>query len=78
VDARQVGGFFFAHQYSHFVSPELNAPLPVIDAASVFLSPDPSFAVVRIDNDILVTLAAATTPEPGVGLLLTTGVAGLA
>jgi hypothetical protein len=37
----------------------------------MFFSPDPNFAVVSIDNDTLVTLA--TTPEPGAGLLLTTG-----
>jgi hypothetical protein len=75
VDARQVGGFSLHISILHFVSPELNAPLPAIDAASVFFSPDPNFAVLSIDNDTLVTLA--TTPKPGAALLLASGLAGL-
>ena len=75
VDARQAGGFSLHISILHFVSPELNAPLPAIDAASVFFSPDPFFTVVSIDNDT--TVALATAPEPGAGLLLTTGLAGL-
>jgi hypothetical protein len=77
VDARQAGGFSLHISILHFVSPELNLPLPTIDAASVFFSPDPNFAVVSIDNDTLVTLAPVTTPEPVAGLLLATGLAGL-
>jgi hypothetical protein len=77
VDARQIGGFSLHISITHFVSPELNQPLPPIQFASVFFSPDPNFAVVSIDNDTLVTLAPATVPEPSTGLLLTTGLAGL-
>lgn len=67
----------FTHQLLHSVSPELDQPLPVIQAASVFFSPDPNFAVVSIDNDITVNLASAAVAEPGAGLLLATGLAGL-
>jgi hypothetical protein len=78
VDARQVGGFSLHVSVLHPVSPELNQPLPPITAASVFFSPDPNFAALSIDNDSVVTLAQpANTPEPGAGLLLTTGLAGL-
>ena len=74
VDGRQAGGFSLHISITHFVSPELNMPLPPIQFASVFFSPDPFFTVVSIDNDTSVILA---TPEPGAGLLLTTGLAGL-
>ena len=75
VDARQVGGFSLHISITHFVSAELDQPLPPIEFASVFFSPDPNFTVVSIDNDTLVTLA--TTPEPGAALLLASGLAGL-
>jgi hypothetical protein len=75
VDEHQAGGFSLHISILHFVSPELDQPLPTIQAASVFFSPDPNFAVESIDNDTVVTLA--TTPEPGAALLLTTGLAGL-
>jgi len=74
VDGRQAGGFSLHISITHFVSPELNMPLPPIQFASVFFSPDPFFTVVSIDNDTSVILA---TPEPGAGLLLTTGLSGL-
>jgi hypothetical protein len=77
VDARQVGGFSLHVSILHFVSPELNLPLPSISSASVFFSPDPNFAVVSIDNDSTVALAPATVPEPRAWLLLATGLAGL-
>ena len=77
VDARQVGGFSLHISMSHFVSPELDQPLPPIQFASVFFSPDPNFAVVSIDNDTDVRLAPTAVPEPGAGLLLVTGLAGL-
>jgi len=77
VDETQAGGFSLHISIVHPVSPELNMPLPPIQAASVFFSPDPNFAVVSIDNDTNVTLAAVTTPEPGAALLLATGLAGL-
>jgi len=76
VDARQVGGFSLHISILHFVSPELDLPLPAIRAASVFFSPDPNFAVDSIDNDASVTLAP-TVPEPSTVLLLATGLAGL-
>jgi hypothetical protein len=71
------GGFSLHISILHFLSPELDQPLPPIQAASVFFSLDPNFAVVSIDNDTLVTLAPVTTPDPGAGLPLTTGLAGL-
>jgi len=74
VDETQAGGFSLHISIVHPVSPELNQPLPPMAAASVFLSPDPNFAVLSIDNDTLVTLATA---EPDAALLLTTGLAGL-
>jgi hypothetical protein len=52
-------------------------PLPPIQFASVFFSPDPNFTVVNIDNDTSVTLASATVPEPDTGLLLMIGLVGL-
>ena len=76
VDARQTGGFSLHVSLVHPVSPELDQLLPPIQAASVFFSPDPNFAVVSVDNDTSVTLAPAV-PEPGAGLLLATGLAGL-
>lgn len=76
VDARQAGGFALHLSILHFVSPELDQFLPTIQAASVFFSPDPNFAVVSIDNDTTVTLAPAV-PEPAAGLLVGTGLAGL-
>ena len=60
---------------THFVSPELDQPLPPIQFASVFFSPDPFFTVVSIDNDTHVDLAPV--PEPGTLLLLATGLTGL-
>jgi len=77
VDARQVGGFSLHISITHFVSPELDMPLPPIQFASVFFSPDPNFTVVNIDNDTSVTLASTTVPEPDTGLLLTIGLVGL-
>src|SRR5262249_18137528 len=76
VDARQVGGFSLHVSIVHFVSPELDQPLPTIQFASVFFSPDPNFAVNNIDNDATVTLAPAAVPEPSAGVLLATGLAG--
>ncbi len=73
VDARQIAGFSLHVSILHFVSPELDQPLPTIQAASVFFSPDPNFTVVSIDNDATVRLAPAAVPEPGAGVLLVTG-----
>jgi len=75
VDGRQTGGFSLHISITHFVSPELDQPLPPIQFASVFFSPDPFFSVVSIDNDTLITLAPV--PEPGTLLLLATGLTGL-
>jgi len=72
VDGRTTGGNSLHISITHFVSPELNAPLPAIQFASVFFSPDPNFTVVSIDNDTFITL-----PEPGTSILLTTGLAAL-
>jgi hypothetical protein len=77
VDARQTGGFSLHISITHFVSPELDQPLPTIQFASVFFSPDPNFTVVSIDNDTLIRLAPVTTPELGSGLLLSIGLASL-
>jgi len=77
VDARQAGGFSLHISITHLVSPELNMPLPPIQFASVFFSPDPNFTVVSIDNNTSVTLAPANVPEPATGLLLAIGLAGL-
>ena len=77
VDAREAGGFSLHISILHPVSPELDQPLPPIEAASVFFSPDPDFRVESIDNDTLVALAPVTTPEPGAGLLVATGLAGV-
>jgi hypothetical protein len=77
VDGRKAGGNSLHISITHFVSPELDQPLPPIQFASVFFSPDPNFSVVSIDNDTSITLASAAVPEPGTGLLLTTGLAGL-
>jgi hypothetical protein len=75
VDGRQIGGFSLHVSIDHFVSPELDQPLPPIQFASVFFSPDPSFSVVSVDNDTLIELAPV--PEPGTLLLLATGLAGV-
>jgi hypothetical protein len=75
VDGRQTGGFSLHVSILHFVSPELDQPLPLIQSASVFFSPDPNFQVVNIDNDTLVELAPV--PEPGTLLLLATGLTGV-
>ncbi len=75
VDGRQTGGFSLHISITHFVSPELDQPLPPIQFASVFFSPDPLFSVVSVDNDTLITLAPV--PEPGTLLLLATGLTGL-
>jgi len=75
VDARQTGGFSLHISITHFVSPELDQPLPTIQFASVFFSPDPNFSVVNIDNDTLVRLAPVATPEIGSGILLTISLA---
>jgi len=78
VDGRRTAGNSLHVSITHFVSPELDQPLPLIQFASVFFSPDPNFTVVSIDNDTLVTLAPETrVPEPGTLFLLTTGLAGL-
>ena len=74
VDGRQVGGTSLHISITHFVSPELDQPLPPIQFASVFFSPDPNFTVVSIDNDTTVALA----PEPGTWVLLGAGLVGLA
>src|SRR6266436_7892557 len=55
---------------------ERRQPLPPIQSASVFFSPDPFFTIVSIDNDTQIRLAAAA-PEPGTWFLLATGLAGL-
>jgi hypothetical protein len=75
VDGRQIGGFSLHVSIDHFVSPELDQPLPPIQFASVFFSPDPFFSVVSVDNDTLIELAPV--PEPGTLLLLATGLAGV-
>ena len=75
VDGRQTGGFSLHVSITHFVSPELDQPLPPIQFASVFFSPDPFFSIVSIDNDTSVT--PSPVPEPGTLLLLVTGLAGL-
>jgi hypothetical protein len=75
VDGRQAGGFSLHISIVHFVSPELDQPLPPIQFASVFFSPDPFFSVVSIDNDTHIELAPV--PEPGTLLLLATGLAGV-
>lgn len=75
VDGRQNGGFSLHISIVHFVSPELDQPLPPIQFASVFFSPDPNFSVVSVDNDTLIELAPV--PEPGTLLLLASGLAGL-
>ena len=75
VDGRQIGGFSLHVSIVHFVSPELDQPLPPIQFASVFFSPDPFFSVVSVDNDTLIELAPV--PEPGTLLLLATGLAGV-
>jgi hypothetical protein len=78
VDGRLTAGNSLHVSITHFVSPELDQPLPPIQFASVFFSPDPNFAVVSIDNNTLVTLAPTNSvPEPGTLFLLTTGLAGL-
>jgi hypothetical protein len=74
VDGRLTGGNSLHISITHFVSPELNQPLPPIQFASVFFSPDPFFSVVSIDNDTTIRLAA-TVPEPGIWFLLTIGLA---
>ena len=75
VDGRQIGGFSLHVSIDHFVSPELDQPLPPLQFASVFFSPDPFFSVVSVDNDTLIELAPV--PEPGTLLLLATGLAGV-
>ncbi len=75
MDGRQAGGFSLHVSILHFVSPELDQPLPPIMAASVFFSPDPNFSIVSVDNDTLVELAPV--PEPGTLLLLGTSLAGV-
>jgi hypothetical protein len=75
VDGRQTGGFSLHISITHFVSSELDQPLPPIQFASVFFSPDPNFSVVSIDNDTLIT--RAVVPEPGTWFLLASGLAGL-
>ncbi len=75
VDGRQAGGFSLHVSILHFVSPELDQPLPPIMAASVFFSPDPNFSIVSVDNDTLIELAPV--PEPGTLLLLGTSLAGV-
>ena len=75
VDGRQIGGLSLHVSIVHFVSPELDQPLPPIQFASVFFSPDPFFSVVSVDNDTLIELAPV--PEPGTLLLLATGLAGV-
>lgn len=75
VDGRQTGGFSLHVSITHFLSPELDQPLPPIQFASVFFSPDPFFTVVNIDNDTLIELAPV--PEPGTLLLLASGLTGL-
>jgi PEP-CTERM motif len=74
VDGRLTLGNSLHISITHFVSPELNQPLPPIQFASVFFSPDPNFSVVSQDNDTSVSLAV---PEPGTSFLLTTGLAAL-
>jgi hypothetical protein len=75
VDGRQTGGFSLHVSITHLVSPELDQPLPPIEFASVFFSPDPFFGNVSIDNDTLIELAPV--PEPATLLLLATGLTGL-
>ena len=77
VDARQAGGFSLHISILHGVSPELDQPLPPIQSASVFFSPDPFFNTVSIDNDTSVILAATDLPEPGTSVLLTAGLVAL-
>lgn len=75
VDARQTGGSSLHLSITHFVSPELDQPLPPIEFSSLFFSPDPNFTVVSIDNDMFVT--PSPVPEPGTLLLLATGLTGV-
>jgi hypothetical protein len=78
VDGRQAGGFSLHISILHVpvVSPELDQPLPPIQSASVFFSPDPNFSVINIDNDTQISLGAAV-PEPGTCFLVATALAGL-
>jgi hypothetical protein len=76
VDARQAGGFSLHISITHGVSPELDQPLPPIQFASVFFSPDPNFSIVSIDNDTLI-IGPLALPEPGTSFLLSMGLVAL-